>query len=52
MSNNEMNPDVKKAIWKIVVYAVTIFASLFAGNYAADANIIHSNPKYYENVKK
>lgn len=35
MSNKEIDPEVKKAIWKIVLYAVTVLASLFAGNVAA-----------------
>lgn len=34
-----MSPEVKKAIWKVIVYAVTIFASLFAGNVAAKNGI-------------
>lgn len=35
MSEKQIDPELKKAIWKIVVYAVTILASLFAGNAAA-----------------
>lgn len=32
---NEIDPEVKKAIWKIIVYAVSVFAALFAGNISA-----------------
>lgn len=35
--DNKLDPEVKKAIWKIVVYAVSVFAALFAGNAAAKA---------------
>lgn len=40
----KFDPEVKKAIWKVIVYAVTVFASLFAGNVAAK-NGIHFIPK-------
>ena len=48
MSKNvktEVDPEVKKAIWKIVIYAVTVLASLFAGNVAAKNGycLIHKN---------
>lgn len=45
MSNNEISPDVKKAIWKIVLYAVTVLASLFAGNVAARNGYHFINPQ-------
>lgn len=32
---NEIDPEVKKAIWKIIVYAVSVLAALFAGNVSA-----------------
>lgn len=35
MAQQKLDPEVKKAIWKVIVYAVTVFASLFAGNVAA-----------------
>lgn len=49
MSENEMSPDVKKAIWKIVLYAVTVLASLFAGNVTArEFNCsVNPNSEYY-----
>lgn len=45
MSNNKIDPEVKKAIWKIVLYAVTVFASLFAGNVAAKNGYRFINPQ-------
>lgn len=44
MSDKEMSPEVKKAIWKIVIYAVSVLAALFGGNVAAK-NGIHFIPK-------
>lgn len=41
----KFDPEVKKAIWKIVLYAVTVFASLFAGNVAARNGFHFINPK-------
>jgi hypothetical protein len=35
MSEKQIDPEVKKAIWKIIVYAVTILAAAFGGNVAA-----------------
>lgn len=35
MSENKLDPEVKKAIWKIVLYAVTVLAAAFGGNVAA-----------------
>lgn len=32
---NKIDPEVKKAIWKVIVYAVSVFAALFAGNVSA-----------------
>lgn len=40
MSKTEIDPEVKKAIWKIVVYAVSVLAALFGGN-AMAKNGIH-----------
>ena len=41
----KLDPEVKKAIWKVVVYAVTVFASLFAGNVAAKNGFHFITPK-------
>lgn len=48
MSDNVNNPQVKKAIWQIILYAVTVLASLFAGNVAAKNGycIIPKNESY------
>lgn len=43
--DNKLDPEVKKAIWKIVVYAVSVFAALFAGNAAAKNGIHFINLK-------
>lgn len=43
MSENNMNPEVKKAIWKIVIYAVSVFAALFGGNAMAKNGIHFTN---------
>lgn len=51
MSDNKLDPEVKKAIWKVIVYAVTIFASLFAGNVAAKNGIHFINQERIENVQ-
>lgn len=49
MSEKKIDPELKKAIWKIVVYAVTVLASLFAGNVAAKNGytIIDKKPSTY-----
>lgn len=39
MSDNKISPEVQKAIWKIILYAVTVLGSLFAGNVAAHNGI-------------
>lgn len=39
MSENKIDPEVKKALWKIILYAVTILGSLFAGNTMAKNGI-------------
>ena len=51
MSKNEIDPEVKKAIWKIVLYAVTVFASLFAGNVAANNGYHFIDKERIENVQ-
>ena len=48
---NEIDPEVKKAIWKVIVYAVTVFASLFAGNVAAHNGYHFINKERIENVR-
>lgn len=39
MSENKLDPEtkkeLKKAVWKIVIYAVTLLAAAFGGNVAA-----------------
>lgn len=37
MSKNEVDPEVKKAFWKIVLYVVSVLAALYGGNAAARA---------------
>lgn len=44
MSDKKLDPEVKKAIWKIVIYAVSVLAALFGGN-AAAKNGIHFIPR-------
>lgn len=41
----KLDPEIKKAIWKVVLYAVTIFASLFAGNTMAKNGVHFITPK-------
>lgn len=41
---NKIDPEVKKAIWKIVLYVVTVVAGLFGGAAAADADFLHVLP--------
>lgn len=48
MSNKEISPEVKKAIWKVILYAVTVFASLFAGNVAAENGYQFVTPNTYQ----
>lgn len=45
MSQSSMSPEVKKAIWKIVIYAVSVFAALFGGNAMAKNGIHFINPQ-------
>lgn len=53
MSKNEIDPEVKKAIWKVILYAVTVFASLFAGNVAAKNGYKFVTPNtYFEYVQQ
>lgn len=40
-----LDPEIKKAIWKIVIYAVTILAAAFGGNVAARNGYHFINPK-------
>lgn len=47
MSTEKIDPEVKKAIWKVIVYAVTVFASLFAGNVAAKNGYKFVTPNTY-----
>lgn len=42
---NKIDPEVKKAIWKIVLYVVTVVAGLFGGAAAADADVLHVLPQ-------
>lgn len=44
MADNKMDPEVKKAIWKIVLYAVSVLGALFGGNAMAKAGY-HFIPK-------
>lgn len=50
MSDNKISPEVKKAIWKIIVYAVGVLAGLFAGNVAAKNGIHFVQPDKTEIV--
>lgn len=48
-----IDPEVKKAIWKIVLYVVTVVAGLFGGAAAADADVLHVLPQNdYEYVQE
>lgn len=44
MAKTKLDPEIKKAIWKIVIYAVTVLAAAFGGNVAAK-NGIHFLPQ-------
>lgn len=50
MSNKDISPEVKKAIWKIVIYAVSVLAALFGGNAAAKAGYKFINKERIEYV--
>lgn len=45
LMENKIDPEVKKAIWKIILYVVTVVAGLFGGAAAADADVLHVLPQ-------
>lgn len=46
-----INPEVKKAIWKIIIYAVSVLAAAFGGNVAAKNGYHIINPKTESHVQ-